>query len=84
MTIHYPLIVGGYHDGLRIEVDAALMTMRLPEDSGSYQTKCHDYDRTRFYANGDTFTMWVPHGQGYEGAVTLRKLLEGYNPKVPT
>jgi hypothetical protein len=92
-TIRYPLIVGGYHDGQRIEAPANADFQRLP----AYPLPCsvgysgsenllkdtitlYDYRRTEFVAGGFLFTFFVPTGQ--DGAVTLRKLLDGYNPKV--
>ena len=82
------VVVGGRHDGTRIETAGALNRLRMPFyaspcvsfDVARNTLEVCDYERTKFVAGAFTFTFWVPVGQ--DGAQTMRKLLDGYNPKV--
>jgi hypothetical protein len=87
-TIQANVVVGGKHDGTRIETIGALQRLRLPVyaspcvsfDYVERPVEVCEYERTKFTAGAFLFTFWVPVGQ--DGAETMTKLLDGYNPKV--
>jgi hypothetical protein len=84
-TEQHNVIVGGKHNGKRIETLGAMSQLRLPVyDDGPFVSfegtrravEVCEYERTKFVAGGIAFSFWVPTGQ--TGAETMRKLLDGY------